>query len=136
VAFFREKFSGIEMSRVIVHIHNGVRDRRSFAGYKMGDALDVEDVLTSKGSEILSAMQSQYGKKKGESVFYASIKAGKITGAEDEGDPGKSEEMGDPVSEQASSGEIQPDIGASEVISDGAWVKDAAHKCKCGAHKK
>lgn len=38
--------------------------------------------LTGKGSKILSAMKKQYGSKKGESVFYASINAGKITGAE------------------------------------------------------
>ena len=40
--------------------------------------------------------------------------------AADVGDPGKSEEMGDPVSEQASSGEIEPDIGASEAVGPGA----------------
>ena len=78
---------------------------------------------------------------------------------------GKSEEMGDPVSEQVSSGEVEPDIGASEDIltekgraaldafvkgygeGDGVrkwWDraqkmkrnKDAAHKCRCGTHKK
>lgn len=38
--------------------------------------------LTAKGEEILAAMKRQYGDKKGEQVFYASINAGKITGAE------------------------------------------------------
>jgi hypothetical protein len=38
--------------------------------------------LTAKGKKILSAMRSEYGGKKGESVFYASINAGKVTGAE------------------------------------------------------
>lgn len=38
--------------------------------------------LTDKGSKILANMQSHYGDKKGKSVFYASINAGKIKGAE------------------------------------------------------
>ncbi len=38
--------------------------------------------LSAKGKTILTAMQDQYGKKKGESVFYASINAGTIKGAE------------------------------------------------------
>jgi len=37
--------------------------------------------LTKKGKKILGAMRKQYGKKKGESVFYASINSGKIKGA-------------------------------------------------------
>ena len=36
--------------------------------------------LTSKGSEIKSAMIKEYGEKKGEQVFYASENAGKISG--------------------------------------------------------
>ncbi|MFA5158558.1 MAG: hypothetical protein WC451_05250 [Patescibacteria group bacterium] len=36
--------------------------------------------LTKKGTRILAAMERSYGKKKGESVFYASINAKKITG--------------------------------------------------------
>jgi len=36
--------------------------------------------LTKKGSKIMSAMQSEYGDKKGESVFYASANKGTITG--------------------------------------------------------
>lgn len=89
----------------------------------MGDAIGVADVLTEKGQEILKSMRAQYGKEKGEEVFYASIKAGRITGAEDE--------MSDPISEQVSSGETEPDIGSSEAIGD-----TAPRKCKCGAHKK
>lgn len=38
--------------------------------------------LTPKGSKILGSMKSQYGAKKGTSVFYASINAGKVKGAE------------------------------------------------------
>jgi hypothetical protein len=38
--------------------------------------------LTKKGQTILASMKSQYGDKKGESVFYASINAGKISGVE------------------------------------------------------
>jgi len=36
--------------------------------------------LTKKGKKIKRAMVKQYGKKKGESVFYASQKKGTITG--------------------------------------------------------
>ena len=36
--------------------------------------------LTKKGSKILAQMKAEYGDKKGEEVFYASINAGKITG--------------------------------------------------------
>ena len=38
--------------------------------------------LTAKGNKIKSAMTKEYGAKKGESVFYASINKGKIKGAE------------------------------------------------------
>ena len=38
--------------------------------------------LTKKGEKIKSAMAEQYGKKKGEQVFYASQNAGKIKGVE------------------------------------------------------
>ena len=38
--------------------------------------------LTKKGRKILASMRKTYGsKKKAESVFYASINAGKIKGA-------------------------------------------------------
>ena len=36
--------------------------------------------LTSKGRKIKKAMQKQYGKKKGEEVFYASQNKGTIKG--------------------------------------------------------
>lgn len=39
--------------------------------------------LTTKGSKILASMRKQYGSKKGESVFYASINKGTISGAEE-----------------------------------------------------
>lgn len=38
--------------------------------------------LTKKGKEIMSAMDKEYGDKKGEQVFYASKNAGKIKGVE------------------------------------------------------
>jgi hypothetical protein len=38
--------------------------------------------LTKKGKKIRSAMQEQYGKKKGEQVFFASQNAGRISGTE------------------------------------------------------
>jgi hypothetical protein len=38
--------------------------------------------LTMKGSKIMSAMKSEYGDKKGESVFYASRNKGTIKGVE------------------------------------------------------
>jgi len=37
--------------------------------------------LTAKGEKIHAAMQKQYGEKKGESVFYASINKCTIKGA-------------------------------------------------------
>lgn len=39
-------------------------------------------MLTAKGTKILGAMRSEYGDKKGTSVFYASINKGTVTGAE------------------------------------------------------
>ena len=38
--------------------------------------------LTAKGEEIKSKMETEYGQKKGESVFYASRNAGAITGVD------------------------------------------------------
>lgn len=38
--------------------------------------------LTKKGEKIKAAMEKSYGSKKGESVFYASKNAKKITGVE------------------------------------------------------
>lgn len=37
--------------------------------------------LTKKGAKIKRAMRKQYGKKKGDEVFYASINKGNIKGA-------------------------------------------------------
>ena len=36
--------------------------------------------LTKKGTKIKKAMEKQYGKKKGEQVFYASQNSGTISG--------------------------------------------------------
>jgi len=41
--------------------------------------------LTEKGKKILAAMKKEYGEVHGERVFYASINAGRITGAEVDG---------------------------------------------------
>jgi hypothetical protein len=41
--------------------------------------------LTGKGKKIKSSMQEEYGSKKGEEIFYASINKGKIKGAEKKG---------------------------------------------------
>ena len=38
--------------------------------------------LKKKGKKIMKAMQKQYGKKKGKSVFYASRNKGKIKGVD------------------------------------------------------
>ena len=38
--------------------------------------------LTKKGAKIMAAMTKEYGKKKGQSVFYASRNAGKIKGVD------------------------------------------------------
>jgi hypothetical protein len=38
--------------------------------------------LTKKGKKIEKAMKEEYGPKKGESIFNASINKGKIKGAE------------------------------------------------------
>jgi len=38
--------------------------------------------LTKKGTKIKAAMTKEYGKKKGEEVFYASRNAGKIKGVD------------------------------------------------------
>jgi hypothetical protein len=40
--------------------------------------------LTKKGKKIMKSMKSQYGKKKGEQVFYASANKGKIKGVHEE----------------------------------------------------
>lgn len=37
---------------------------------------------TKKGIKIMKAMKAQYGKKKGERVFWASKNKGKITGVD------------------------------------------------------
>jgi|TARA_R100000231_G_scaffold101742_1_gene75685 hypothetical protein len=38
--------------------------------------------LTKKGKEIMKSMKKQYGSKKGEAVFYASMNKGTIKGVE------------------------------------------------------
>lgn len=41
--------------------------------------------LTKKGSKIKSAMEKEYGKKKGDSIFYASENKGTIKGVSKKG---------------------------------------------------
>lgn len=48
--------------------------------------------LTAKGKKIKRNMDREYGKKKGDSVFYASMNAGKIKGVE--GRRGKARKRG------------------------------------------
>ncbi len=51
------------------------------ATLKVGDKGNRKDIpLTAKGKKILTKMQDEYGKKKGEDVFYASANKGRITG--------------------------------------------------------
>jgi hypothetical protein len=38
--------------------------------------------LTKKGKKIMSAMQKEYGKERGQRVFYASANAGKLKNVE------------------------------------------------------
>lgn len=38
--------------------------------------------LTKKGRKVMKALKSEYGPKRGESVFYAMINKGKLTGAD------------------------------------------------------
>lgn len=44
---------------------------------------------TKKGKKIKEAMKKEYGSKKGESIYYASIVKGKIKGTESKGGTGK-----------------------------------------------
>lgn len=41
--------------------------------------------LTKKGNKILKNMEDEYGKEKGEQVFYASINKGKLKGTHKSG---------------------------------------------------
>lgn len=61
--------------------------------------------LTAKGESIKQNMEQEYGKEKGESVFYASKNAGKITGVDDE-TPGFI--VGAPVSENFEYKQVGP----------------------------
>lgn len=46
--------------------------------------------LTKKGNKILANITKEYGEKKGKQVFYSSINAGKIKGAEGKGGSSRS----------------------------------------------
>ncbi len=45
--------------------------------------------ITKKGAKIMSAMQAEYGAKKGKSVFYASANKGTIKGVHGKGKKSK-----------------------------------------------
>ena len=73
--------------------------------------------LTAKGEEILKSMQKQYGEKKGQSVFYASKNAGKISGV----DSAKADETaGEQASEDARMGLIEGRLQVLEQACDAA----------------
>jgi hypothetical protein len=50
--------------------------------------------LTEKGARIKSAMEKQYGKEKGEKVFYASKNKGKISGVDSDEKADDNQHMG------------------------------------------
>ena len=60
------------------------RERIRIADEKLDIARSKKKImpLTSKGKKIMKAMKEKYGKKKGESIFYASKNKGKIKGVE------------------------------------------------------
>lgn len=60
-------------------------ERNHWGYFKLGGTMP----LTAKGKKILANMKKQYGAKKGEEIFYASINSGKITGAEGKKKKGK-----------------------------------------------
>jgi hypothetical protein len=62
--------------RIDMSIATGMPARYLFPGR------DSAMPLTEKGTEIKANMEEEYGPKKGESVFYASKNAGKITGVD------------------------------------------------------
>jgi hypothetical protein len=41
--------------------------------------------LSNKGKKVLNNMKEEYGEKKAKQVFYASVNAGKVKGAEKSG---------------------------------------------------
>lgn len=61
-----------------------VKDSQQALGFALSQTSSMEGgmPLTEKGTKILAAMKKQYGEKKGESVFYASKNAGKISGVD------------------------------------------------------
>lgn len=70
--------------------------------------------LTDKGEKISKAMVEEYGKEKGEKVFYASRNAGTITGVD------SPESNMDPVgniSASLTSGQVAEALGSGQRIS-------------------
>ena len=53
--------------------------------YRITSLEDEDMPLTKKGAKIKRAMREQYGKEKGERVFYASQNKGTITGTHKRG---------------------------------------------------
>jgi hypothetical protein len=81
--------------------------------YDRGSAKDkyTGDPLTKKGQKIMAAMREKYGKKKGESVFYASKNKGTISGVD-----GKTRDYRQPKTVKYKGFEIDPYFGQ---FSDG-----------------
>jgi hypothetical protein len=63
-------------------ISPGMRPDGTVATDAAPDRRLAQDPLTAKGEKILNSMRDKYGEKKGESVFYASKNAGKISGVD------------------------------------------------------
>lgn len=59
--------------------------------------------LTSKGSDILAKMKSEYGDEKGEQVFYASKNAGTISGVDSMDNVSPLQQRLDTMAEQVNS---------------------------------
>ena len=73
---------------------------------------------TAKGEKIMSAMKSQYGEKKGESVFFASANKGTITGVEGAGKAHPHNPGMDMLSEMAKAAEECCHYGCLKRVSD------------------
>jgi hypothetical protein len=97
--------------------------------------------LTAKGNEILANMKKEYGAEKGENVFYASKKAGTITGTdaeaqdrssaghkaeaeklgkmlEDERDPAKRKELQEKIKFHEGEVTVVGDVAADATLMD------------------
>lgn len=77
--------------------------------------------LTAKGEEIKKNMEKEYGKKKGESVFYASANKGTITGVHnDRKDRNTSRDVEHPNPASGPMSTKGPSAGRSEGLPEAA----------------